>query len=425
MIQKPFAILLCKFKDQKTTRAPKYYEDLFSSTGIGLMNMVDCFKNMSHGQVDVGTSKVSGWYTFDKKRSEYQDDQAGRNNILQLARDAAAAGTPTIPTVDLSHFHSFVVCVPSYVASFGGLGGVMLDDGGVNPGVAAQEMLHTFGLNHSRLNGSLTDYQDKWDVMSGAVDNFWSPSPAYEKVGPLLNAANMDWLGWIDPSRIWSNEGGPSGSTVELRPINRVDLPGYLVARVGQYYVEFRSNEGWDAKIPQPVVLIHRLDSNSANSYLMAGSAGEQGLVKGSVFDIVSPRLRARLEVVAIDAAAHIARINISYVTDLDQNNIAAPLVLLGGAPFDGIGWFIWKGQRIPIPPMGPVFELAKQILALNAADLLEDSRARVLLKEQVLGRVAQLVRAEQQRLTRFHTPSSAKDVAINGISRRLPRRKR
>jgi hypothetical protein len=114
------------------------------------------------------------------------------------------------------------------------------------PSQLGQEMLHGYGVNHARLDGSTADYRDPFDVMS--VGNaFIAMDPNFGQTGPGLNAVIMDSKGWLDPERVWTYPGG--NSSVQLWPHHRRDLPGFLVATVGPYYVEFRMSEGFDAAI--------------------------------------------------------------------------------------------------------------------------------------------------------------------------------
>ena len=129
------------------------------------------------------------------------------------------------------------------------------------PSLLGQEMGHGFGLAHSRIDGSTADYKDPWDIMSTAGP-YEASHPTYTWTGPGMNAANMDGRGWLDGSRVWSGAG-----TVQLRPLHRRDLPGWLCARVGEFYVEFRVKDGWDKGIPAATVLVHRFEDN--RSYLM------------------------------------------------------------------------------------------------------------------------------------------------------------
>jgi hypothetical protein len=105
----------------------------------------------------------------------------------------------------------------------------------------------------------------------------------------MLNAAQMHGRGWLPDSRIVTLAGN-ANETISLRPLSRPDLPGFLVARIGGYYwVEFRVNEGWDAAIPKPAVLVHRFDDQANRSYIMKGTNGQQDLVGGDTFQIDVP----------------------------------------------------------------------------------------------------------------------------------------
>ena len=90
MIQSPWAVLLCKFKDDDSEPYVRQrYEDVFTSSGVGKLNMVDFFRDMSHGQLDLSGSQVFGWYTLDKNRGEYlADGHVGkaRGDLIHLAR---------------------------------------------------------------------------------------------------------------------------------------------------------------------------------------------------------------------------------------------------------------------------------------------------------------------------------------------------
>src|SRR3954464_6678614 len=56
-----WAILCVCFKDDPVSLPPlDHHRKLFTSEGAGTMNMVEFFRDMSHGQVDVGASKVFG-----------------------------------------------------------------------------------------------------------------------------------------------------------------------------------------------------------------------------------------------------------------------------------------------------------------------------------------------------------------------------
>ena len=72
MIQTPWAVLRCPIQRRRfRTLRLQRYDDLFTSSGVGKLNMVDFFRDMSHGQLDLSGSRVFGWYTLDMNRSAY------------------------------------------------------------------------------------------------------------------------------------------------------------------------------------------------------------------------------------------------------------------------------------------------------------------------------------------------------------------
>jgi hypothetical protein len=300
--QTPWAVLLCKFNDNANEPFPRrFYENLFTNTGVGLNNMVDFFRLYSHGSIDLGGSRVFGWLTLPESLA--QANQHDRGHVLPLARQTA-----TNHGLDLSPFWGTIVCVNVGYETFGFLNGraAVADSAGTYAAVLGQEMGHGYGLDHSRIDGSTADYQDPWDVMS-AKNTFQTGDP---RIGPGLNAANMDGRGWLDPERVWSRAGFFENRTLQLRPHHRRDLDGFLVARVGPFYVEYRHNEGWDAGIPRSAVLAHRLKANL--SYLMRGTAGNADLQPGDVVQRSDGQEAVRVEVTGIDATNRVASVRLS-----------------------------------------------------------------------------------------------------------------
>jgi len=350
LIPTPWAILLCKFKgDNSTPPHPrKFYEDLFTSVGVGTQGMVDFFRDMSHGRLDLSGSQIfppegwgDGWLTLLHSKEEYDKIVTVRqlydvtrkgveppdpNYVFRTwAEEAATLYHPDVPRVDLTKF-SGVVAVAN-VGSVGLVGWIgdmraICDEFSVKPSLLGQEMGHGYGLYHSRLHDSEVDYQDPYDIMStrGA---YMARHPAYDSIGwplirdygksigPGLNAANMVSRGWLDYSRVKKITYG-AAETVDLRPLHRLDLPGSLAISVDKYFIEFRMNEGWDAAFPTPVVLIHFFEEN--HSYLMEPILTK----KGDKFEIKEGEHTAfyyhlKIELLDIDVGKRSARISIDY----------------------------------------------------------------------------------------------------------------
>lgn len=182
-------------------------------------------------------------------------------------------------------------------------------------------MGHGYGLDHSRLHDLERDYQDPYDIMS-TRSAYMARHPAYDSIGipaykdyqksigPGLNAANMDSRGWLDYSRVKKITTGVE--TVDLRPLHRLDLLGFLAISVDNYFIEFRMNEGWDAAFPTPVVLIHFFEGN--HSYLMEPILTN----KGDKFEIKEGEHTAfyyhlKIQLLDIDVGKRSARISIDY----------------------------------------------------------------------------------------------------------------
>jgi M6 family metalloprotease-like protein len=439
MIQTPWAVLRCKFKDNDSEPYGRQrYDDLFTSSGVGKLNMVDFFRDMSHGQLDLSGSRVFGWYTLDMNRSDYlaglvagltQDEidaaiTKARNDLIALARQAASA--------DLTNngpFFSVVVCMNVPTDLFGGGTGAVCDDGrwpeetagpgmsSMSPSLLGQEMGHVYGLAHSRADGSTADYNDPWDVMSNAA-RFMSPHPNFTdldvrarpvfRLGPGLNAANMAGRGWLDESRVWSTSNESFDTVVTLRPLHRRDLSGFLAARLGKFLIEFRIKEGWDAALDRPAVLIHRFDGNQ--SYLMSASNGAQDVVTGGVFGTVETTSShaaiftgaTGVEVVEINPNERFARIRLVQRPAFEEPSLGG--MLFGGAT----GGYLIVGKGIRrIPPDSPLTPILDQVAAYDSSEAIVSVHLRTAVRRETLSTIASLVKNHAQTLQTFQEPAT------------------
>jgi ketosteroid isomerase-like protein len=426
----PWAVLLVKFSDHDTEPYDRTrYEQIFTASGAGQWSMPDYFADMSHGMLDLSGSKVFGWYKLSQKQSEYTGSGAnpqGRKDLIGWARDKAAEAA-----VNLTDFYSVIVVLNLGADLCGGADGVVCgDDGsnlalsGLSPSYLGQEMGHTYGLNHSRRDGSTADYADPFDVMSTANARM-APHPVFHelqmptgqpvfRIGPGLNAANMAALGWLDNSRIWTATSGSQVNTmVQLRPLHRRDLPGFLAARVGEYYVEFRMNEAWDADFG-PAVLVHYLEDKV--SYIVPNQAGSLTFQSGdelrtpASLSVLGSGLSIR--VAEIDPANRIASVQII----LQQPQISREWPKQG--PFD-TPWIKWSevqsGEISLLITGGRVISFSKRAVWHNVLEniaLFHDKsldqvspRLRAAIRDEVLRNVASLVGRETSRLA-FREPA-------------------
>lgn len=319
-IVSPWAILMVKFKDDLSPLPNiNLYKDLFTSVGNGKMNMVDFFKDMSHGKLDINSSQLFGWYTLDQNRADYignvgpQNGKINRDGLFNVSKSKASAAG-----VNLNNFAGIVVSVLGTADLFGYIGGMgaVCDSNSLQPSLLGQEMGHGYGLDHARIQGFEIDYQDPWDIMSTVSNAFLASNSDFTNVGPGLNSWNMRSRGWLDESLVWKNSNVNFNNIVTLRPLHRVDLSGYLSAEIGEFLVEFRVNERWDSAIPRSCVLIHRFANNhsylmppvgaslreavdaNGNKYVIATPSAD--LVTGDKF--VSPDNKVQVDVISIDS---------------------------------------------------------------------------------------------------------------------------
>jgi hypothetical protein len=353
-IPSPWAVLLIKFSDDPDDeRDRSIYEQLFTTAGVGTNNMLDFFSDMSHGRLDLSGSQVFGWFRIDQPRRNYDGlaqpplapGVVNRAGLVAAGRAAAQAAG-----VDLSRFAGVVITTYGQTDLCGFYGGMsaICDPLSLQPSLLGQEMGHGYGLDHARVDGSTADYMDPWDVMSTAVwPSYEQPDPSYTNIGPGLNAQCMRSRGWLDESRVWHGSDAYD-AVVTLRPLHWREVPGFLAAQIGEFLVEFRVPERWDAAIDTPVVLVHRFAEN--HSYLMPAVDGARSLTVGSVFTSgredwpYEPFLR--VEVLAIDAAAHTATLQLGR---RPAHPIPQPQwdgVLIGSAQVDGVGALVLRGGQ-------------------------------------------------------------------------------
>lgn len=386
---------------------------MFTSAGAGKFNMVDYFRDMSHGNLDLDGSQVFGWLSLGKRTSDYTGsgtNEQGRRDLIDWARKAA-----TDSGVDLAKYFSVVVVTNWPADVFGGSTGAVCGGDSFPPSIIGQEMGHTYGLHHSRAEGSTQDYMDQWDVMSNASP-LMSPHPYFTErdnrgnplfsIGPGLNAANMWGRGWVDLTRAWTANDMSIGTTVQLRPLHRHDLPGYLMAQVDHYFIEFRMPELWDAKLPDPVVLVHTLVDGI--SYLQTGVTGSQGLTVGDAFRLGDPADKlgplTEVKVADIDPVNHTATINVTL--EHDRHPKSGPAVIIEGVSEDAGGWVIVGGKVKKIPPRSPLKQILESVASIEESHTVHSGATRDLIRREAFQQIGAQVSTQLARMQEFHSPA-------------------
>ena len=278
-----WAILLCQPSDRPTVPAkPDFFQSLFTESGAGSGGLADYWRDVSYGAINLSGSVVRGWYKmpFTYAQEMKKDRWQVTEDCVQTARKSS-----TQP-FDATGFRVAVVVNagsssggPGSAGPLSSAGRVLIDSGEASfwesRTLLAHEMGHNYGLDHSYLDNG-AEYGDAWDLMS-CRRCFWiKSSHRFGWAGPGLIAPLLEQLGWIPWDRIYTYGLKQSGQyKISLAALNHPEAYGYLMARVPfdtqdpqhYYTIEFRRNDGWDAAIPRPTLLIHEV--KDGRSYLL------------------------------------------------------------------------------------------------------------------------------------------------------------
>jgi hypothetical protein len=411
--QTPWAILRCKWDGaDDEPRTDAYYENMFTVAGVGTPNLVDYFDVCSHGQVDAGGSRVFDWIRLPYRQSDYAgnvevapEGKINRTGLVAAARTAAVSAG-----IDLTGFVGAVVVMNTPTDLFGELGGwgALCDGANVEPFVVAQEMLHVFGLDHSRVaRVPDLDYRDPWDTMSAALVDC-VPAGPYGRWGPGLNAANMRSLGWLDRSRVLSvhSDENFTTKTVRLRPLHARELPGYLAIEVDDFIVEFRDSSGWDGGLREEVVLVHSFADG--HSFLEPAFEGTDYVKLGDKWSPFPDLAYIEVSFDELDREERIATLTLKRKPGTNIHNelrVGGDLTL----PWVDGGGFIGAGSRVVITKPGDrLGDVVAKLVDYRTADGVRDLATRTAIKRQAMEDVAWFAQSEVDRLNATNVRSPA-----------------
>jgi hypothetical protein len=321
----PWAILLCKFKDDRRGFVTINKQDLVTLfTAQDVENVVTFWQDVSYGELDLSGSEVFGWLTLDKNQQDYKgsgENPAGRRDLVNWAKKAASD-----QGIKLDRHFGIIVYMSTGTDLWGSTGVVVCDNNS-NLAQILQEVGHGYGLKHSRAVANPNDYENPFCIMSGLTFGGTDPTfnGRFASSGPGLCAPYVYQSGWLSDSRVvrvTTNGQWPSSNKILLSPLGKRNPPYPQVAifefndpQKMKYFVEYRSG-GWDRGLSQNAIVIHQLrpDGYAYYSGHIATSEGvdESGAVlpAGNVY--LDSRFDLSIQVLSILDNGRVAHIRIA-----------------------------------------------------------------------------------------------------------------
>lgn len=429
-----WAILLCGIPGQDNPiirRDRKHFVDLFVNNGPSSLNRY--WRDASHNTISLDGSQVFGWTELP---DSFNSIMVRAQRIVDAAVFFSKLDREDPAYVDFRRFDGILVVtdanidltgirVPVPLTLNGETRPYRLAICGQNNAHAqiAHEMGHAFGLDHSfdtnpasndpNNDGRPGAYGDPWDIMSAMFRIRTVNRPPFGQAGPLLNAVNMQLLGWLNPSRIFSLDGNNNSATVNLRPLNRPDLAGSLAATVGSVIVEFRANEpssssftNWDEGSARPAVLVHITGVgsnadilNDTHSILLSSAANVKDLQVGDVIELGNPnwpyRSYTRIEVTQIDV------VNLNATVRLIWREAKPEPVRVGIAQWliDGVIGIGPDGVIVKVPPRQPVQDILIGLAIYELAHQIEDMDEQLTARKNSMRMITQIAKKARGKL--------------------------
>jgi hypothetical protein len=340
----PWAIILCRFKGSPpnpTLERPieQFYREVFTS---GTGGMIEYWRDVSLGAIDITGSQVFGWIEVDVARANAGvGSKVTRGTLIDYAISAAQRDGLD----PLSGFHSQIAIYTQNWSKDGAPPGADWShpqwgqfwiDGSAdgrgkvcltpphNGNVSAHEMGHGFGMNHdlgANVDGMfINDYSDPCCILSQNnpfVHTRWNVN-----FGPALCLPHLIQKEWMYSRRVYRDTGAwqanPDGITLPLSPVTepvaRANLGITLGYRSGDnawdYYLEYVKPTDWNKGIRKSFLFIRRLAPHATYGETPAILASiEVPTTPGTKAEFVEPFGNVRFQIEWFDTHGQILKI--------------------------------------------------------------------------------------------------------------------
>lgn len=402
-----FAVLLCRFSESEdeNMQDEDYFRDFFIERGTGGLN--DYWVDASLGSINLDGSEVFDWKTLKQTRDQYIADRPSRWDKIQGAIDAFG--------LDHAPYQGVVAIFNAPLGDSAASGkGVLAGPDDVNLTFMAHETGHVLSLEHSYDQSDRKliswsapgEYYDNYDIMS-AMNVFSFRHQRFNDSGPRLNVVNLDRMEWLPASRVYTPQyqNSSQSDTFDLVSLSYPEISGYLAARIGALYLEFRTPDRWDAGIGFPVVLVHQW--SDVNSIIIASDL-ENNVNHWQPGQIIGPsevelaiRGGTRIQIHSFDLAAKKARITITQRAR--RPYVVGPGQIFGGVAEGGGGILILPGGRpVPVPPHSPLVRVMEKIAIAAEAERILDSSVSEIVTDAVLSDLVRSLQQVKQRNIQF-----------------------
>jgi hypothetical protein len=336
----PWAVILCRFKGEAADPAREgpverlYHEAFRSRTG----GLVEYWRDVSLGKVDVSASRVFGWVEVDIPRNKAN---TGSGTTRSTLVDAAIRAVRLAGDDPLTGYHSQLSVyienwsingVPPGLDWSDPVWGKYWIDGSAdgrgkvsltpphNGNITAHEMGHSFGMGHDLGPNLIAEYQDPCCVMS--QQNAFTHPTWNVAFGPAVCLPHLVQRGWMYPRRLYVDGGNwmtlPDGISLPLAALNDPSARANLGIKLSfargpgtawDYYLQYVTPTDWNRGLGNSFVFIRRMAPyGNAQTPAHLGTI-EVPATTGVTNQFVEPSGNVRFTVERFDSQARILRV--------------------------------------------------------------------------------------------------------------------